>query len=68
MSARPGMWRHWLLAAGACLLFPFAAAATEAAAADSLPALLDVADSIKTSDHGTFVKLLQQMEIGRAHV
>jgi len=62
VSARPGMWRHWLLAAGACLLFPFAAAATEAAAADSLPALLDVADSIKTSDHGTFVKLLQQME------
>ena len=57
------MWRHGLLMAGACLLWPFAAAAGEAVAADTPPAaLLDVADSIKTSDHGTFVKLLKQME------
>lgn len=63
MNARSGMWRHWLLMAGACLLWPFASATGEVTTADTPPAaLLDVADNIKTSDHGTFVKLLQQME------
>ena len=63
MNARPGMRRlYGFLLAGACLLCPLAAADAEAGAADAPPALLEVADSIKTSDHGTFAKLLLQME------
>ena len=56
------MWRRLLFAAGALFLAPLAASSTEGAATVSQPALLDVADSIKTSDHGTFVKLLQRLE------
>lgn len=63
MNGRPGMWRRMLLAAaGALFLAPFAASSAEDTAAAPQPALLDVADNIKTSDHGTFVKLLQRME------
>lgn len=63
MNARPGMRRlYGFLLAGACMLCPLAAADAEAGAADAPPALLEVADSIKTSDHGTFAKLLLQME------
>ena len=56
------MWRRWLLVAGVVLLVPFAAFAADDSAAPPQPGLLDVADNLKTSDHGTFVKLLERME------
>ena len=61
MKTRPGMWRRALFA-GALSVLPFAGSSAEDLAAVPQPALLDVADSIKTSDHGTFVKLLQRLE------
>lgn len=56
------MWRRWLFMAGAILLVPFTAASADDAASAPQPALLDVADSLKTSDHGTFVKLIERLE------